>query len=88
MDIPVLNIIDTVKGVYTPLYTTGPMARCKSNMCTQCAICLQPKPREHYKLSHVHTSFPKMIPPGGYYEMVQYKETGDVMYYMYCPSYI
>ena len=29
-----------------------------------------------------------MIPPGGYYEMVQYGDGGDVDYYMYAPIYI
>ena len=83
METPLLRIVESVEGIFTPCYTTGPMARCKSNMCTQCEICLQPEPREHYKLSHTHTSFPKMIPPGGYYEMVYYMDTKDIIYYIY-----
>ena len=90
MTIPTLLSIDTLYNPirYVPRYPTGPRARCKFKMCGQCITCLQPEPKEHFKLSHTNKYGPKKIPPGGYYEMVRYNGSGDIIYYMYCPIYI
>ena len=90
MEVPEIKTIDceTKPHKLIPRYKTGPTSRCTFNACGQCRICLHPEPREYFKLSHVNRFGPKVIPPGGYYERVQYGEGGDVDYYMYCPIYI